>query len=149
MVLSGAPLQEQGLDQIDHLRLSRNPRYEFFIRVDEEAMQSVLEAAELGYKTGKQPNWDHAWVDVVHVRWPDDETSTKHRRTWLDILANLKSRVPPKAGDFPPIEGITCGEVGFQRILIDQLYPTAWRDLDMMPWKFYWRPPEISYPTLY
>jgi len=71
-----------------------------------------------------------AWVDLVHVDWPESEGGAKELE---------------KDDGYPPIEGITTYHVGFQRVPIMDLYPECWRSLDLMSWKYYWRPPKRSH----
>lgn len=117
---SSGPLEEQGLNEAERQFLPLNARYSFFIRIDEDALQSVLEGAA-------KNDFEESWVDVVHVDWPgpgiddDDEDG------------------------LPPIEGITTHHVGFQRVEIEELYPNCWHDFEVNHWDFYIRPPQRTY----
>jgi hypothetical protein len=125
---SSGPLVEQGLSEADRQFLVLNARYSFFIRVTEEAMQSVLDGAE-------QNDFEESWVDVVHVDWLDHD----------DADADADASGTMQEDGWPPIEGITSHHVGFQRVEIEELYPDCWHDFHENPWDFYMRPPQRTY----
>jgi len=100
---SDDPLQEQDIGPEKRNMLQGN-RYSYFIRVDEAAMQSLLDYIADGEDISV---WS-AWVDLVHVDWPESEGGAKELE---------------KDDGYPPIEGITTYHVGFQRVPIMDLYP--------------------------
>jgi len=106
--------------------LSRNPKYleqsiadiqyQLFIRVNQESMESILSPDPIG---------SFGWVDVVEWAWEE----------------------PPweRNGGWPDIEGLTCMDIGFRRISIDNLYPTYWVHWDLgLCSGAYQRPPDIT-----
>lgn len=121
-VAGDGPLLEHDMNSDDRWKTKGAISYEYFIRVDTEAMESVLES-------------DEGWVDLVQVDWPgDDEGDAEYN-----------------AGDdgHTPIEGITSYNVGFQRVAVEELYPFCWIDLEYIAYKVFGavRPPAICYPA--
>jgi hypothetical protein len=117
----GGALQEQEMisnEEVMIRNILETNRYKYFIRVDAEAMESVLED-------------DEGWVDLVKVNWPEDDDDAREIAT---------------DDGHPPLEGITTYKVGFQRVHVYLLYPFCWSDLlandDLFGMT---RPPEISY----
>jgi hypothetical protein len=100
-VLETGPLQEQDMTSDERWKIEDAYRYNYFIRVDTEAMESVLEG-------------DRGWVNLVQVGWPGDD----------DDAENIASD-----DGHPPLEGITTYNVRFQRVSVDLLYPFCWTDL--------------------
>jgi hypothetical protein len=118
--------EEQQLDPSQREILLESERYKYFIRVDAESMQSVLDMVGTTALDG-------AWVDLIQVDWPE-----------IDSDDEGKQSGKTEEG-FPPIEGMTNYEIGFQRVPIDQLYPTCWLDKMTIPEKWYTRPPGLTY----
>lgn len=103
-----------------------NERYYYFIRVDDEAMESVLNQYEghAGSHTG--------WVDLIQADWKED---AEH----LPAVG-----CSPHDEGFPEIEGLKNHHVGFQRIPLDEVYPDVWLDKQSgIAW--YVRPPQLSH----
>jgi hypothetical protein len=110
-------------------------RYRYFIRVDAEAMQSILDYANgLTSSSG-------AWVDLVQVDWPESESDEDED----DDKDEDEDEDGAADHGFPPLEGMTTYEVGFQRVPVDELYPTCWMDKETIPEKWYCRPPKMTY----
>jgi hypothetical protein len=134
---SDEAFEEQQIDRSQREELWESMRYRYFIRVGAEAMQSVLDAAN-----GRTSS-SRAWVDLVQVDWPDRESDEDE-----DEDEDEGEEEPADHGStdgFPPIEGMTTYEVGFQRVPIVELYPTCWMDKETIPEKWYTRPPKLTY----
>jgi len=119
---------------MDHGQLEElweSMRYRYFIRVDAEAMQSILN--DVNGRTSSS----EAWVDLVQVDWPDSESDEDEDEEGLADHGFTDG--------FPPIEGMTTYEVGFQRVPVLELYPTCWMDKGTIPEKWYARPPKMTY----
>jgi hypothetical protein len=132
---SDKPFEEQGLDPQEYRDFDPifwSPRYNFFIHVDEEAMESVLALAESERRTG--------YVNVVEADWPpsagdglSEEDAESERR---GILSDC---------GYPEVEGMDTWEVGFQRVAVNQLYPSHYRDVHgLLKNIWYVRPPKIT-----
>jgi hypothetical protein len=114
----GGGLKEQEMAPEDKGMLTDALRYCYFIRVDREAMESVLKD-------------DKGWVDLVQVDWPEDDEEAE------EIACN---------DGYPPLEGMTTYKVGFTRVPVVMLYPDCWTSLETMAWKVFGvsRPPKIG-----
>src|ERR1700760_3493354 len=101
-------------------------RYSGFVCINAELMQSILEVAS-GRVTASS-----AWVDVLQVDWPEDdpdeEDEDEDRDEDEDDDEDEDMLDADKlVGEWPPIEGVTAYNVGFQRVSVDDLYPSFWR----------------------
>ena len=112
-------------------------RYSGFVCINAELMQSILEVAS-GRVTASS-----AWVDVVQVDWPEDEDEEDEDEDDDEDEDMLDA--DKLVGEWPPIEGVTAYNVGFQRVSIDDLYPSFWRNKDTISDVLYVRPPRLTY----
>jgi hypothetical protein len=126
---SNEAFEEQQMGHSEREELWLSMRYRYFIRVDAEAVQNILDAAN-GHNSG-------AWVDLVQVDWPDSESDEDEEE---DEHADHGF-----TDGFPPVEDMTTYEVGFQRVPVTDLYPTCWMDKENIPEKWYSRPPKMTY----
>lgn len=105
------------------------PRYNFFIQVDEEALQSVLAASDELYGEG--------YVNFVDPQW----------RSLAEQSVNYELRINPDDEVFEPIDGCTEEDVGWMRIasgMIDATWYATVVDFHGGAWyAYYRRPPEI------
>lgn len=118
--LSGdGPLKEQEIELDDREKFKTALRYMYFIRINAEAMESVLDG-------------EFGWVDLVQVQWPEDDED---------------ARIIASEDGYPPVEGMTTYKIGFQRVEVIVLYPFCWMDLDSIADRVFGvaRPPQISY----
>jgi hypothetical protein len=113
------PLKEQEMTLNEKGKVEGAMPYSYFIRVDTEAMESVLKD-----DTGR------GCVDLVQVDWPEDDEEAEE--------------VACEDGH-PPLEGMTTFKVGFVRVPVISLYPDCWGDLETMAWKVFGvaRPPRV------
>lgn len=103
-------------------------RYRLFIRVDAETMQSILGFAnDLTSSSG-------VWVDLVQVDWPESELDEDENESVNHVFTER----------FSPIEGMATYEVGFQRVPVNELYPTCCMDKELIPEKWCTRLPKTS-----
>jgi hypothetical protein len=114
-------LKEQEMTAEEKWKIRDGMRYRYFIRVDAEAMESVLKD-------------DQGWVDLVQVEWPEDDEEAE------ELACD---------DGYAPLEGMTTYKVGFMRVLVGELYPDCWTLLGSMSWKFFGvaRPPEVGSMT--
>lgn len=115
--------EEQGVPE-DYY--ARTGRYRFFIMVDQEAMESVLSAAEDDYETG--------FVRMVNAEWKPEV---------LDEEDIANGDVPPPE---EPLEGCTEKDVGWMKVCWGYVeLPGFHKIRDWEDWEaYYTRPPEIA-----
>jgi hypothetical protein len=106
------------------------PRYGYCIHVDEEALQSVLRA--------RHPDTD-GYVNLIQADWavPDEEEQEKIRQEFQtdDALEEGEE----------PIEGCRMYDVGWLKIHLGAVMPSAYAKLHGGDWDLsYARPPDIS-----
>lgn len=107
-------------------------------------MQSILEVA-----SGRVTSLS-AWVDVVQVDWPEDDPDEEDEDGDADEDedGDEDENMPDKdklVDEWPPIEGVMAYNVGFQRVSIDDFYPSFWRDKDAISDVLYVRTPRRTY----
>jgi hypothetical protein len=115
--------------------LHENPRYKYCIRVDAEAMQSVLD--------GPPPNEpDLLIVSYVHLIRADYDWCASEEESAQ--LPATKVEDDPQYGCEPEIEGRTTCDVGWMKVSVDGLVPDVYELLvkDQMWEVFYVRPNE-------
>lgn len=114
--------EEQGVRE-DYY--ARTGRYRFFIMVDQEAMESVLSAAEDDYETG--------FVRMVNAEWKPEVFDEED-------IAN--GNIPPPE---EPLEGCTENDVGWMKVCWGYVeLPGFHKVCDWEDWEaYYTRPPEI------
>ena len=135
---------KQGMQHNQRRQLWDSMRYRGFVRIDTESMQSILEVAS-GRLTSSS-----AWVDVVQVDWPEDDPDEEDEDEDADEDGDgdEDENMPDKdkfEDGWPPIEGVTAYNVGFQRVSVDDLYPSFWRDKYAISGVLYVRPPGRTY----
>jgi hypothetical protein len=86
----------------DRARRLDHPLYLYFIQVNEEAMESVLEQGDNRLAGG--------WVNVVEADWPPKDEDELE-----EMLADTGN---------PQIEGADTWQVGFERVEAEFVYPT-------------------------
>lgn len=118
--------EEQGLkreDMPDYVKNYAGLRLRYFIQVDQEAMESVLENGTVdGYV-------NFVWASS---EWPGPDPEDEE-----DIKAD---------DGCEEIEGMTCTHIGFQRIAVGHIYPEYWREMTISgeDWvRLYTRPPRV------
>jgi hypothetical protein len=113
-------LKEQEMTPDEKWKVESAFRYKYFIRVDTEAMESVLK---------DDRGW--GWVDLVQVNWPEDDEEAE------EIACE---------DGHPPLEGMATFNVRFIRAPVVKLYPDCWRCLEGMAWKVFGvaQPPKIG-----
>ncbi|KAE8150568.1 hypothetical protein BDV25DRAFT_154185 [Aspergillus avenaceus] len=122
-----APQEEQGADRS---RVPDAGRYRFFIMVDQEALESVLNAPDPASvnKTG--------FVRLVNGLWKPDEPDEEE-------LAELGVE---GLEEEEPLEGCTLEDVGWMKVLYDEAETWAYLNMgDTVHWSTYYvRPPLIQ-----
>lgn len=87
----------------DRIRRLSHPLYEYFIHVDEDAMESVL-------AQGENKLVGNGWVNVVQADWPPNDKDDLE-----EILTETGN---------PLIDGMDTWQVGFERVEAEYLYPS-------------------------
>ena len=130
---------EQAMQSNQRRQLWDSMRYRGFVRINAESMQSILDAAAGRTSTSA------AWVDVVQVDWPEDDSDEEDEEEEDDDDDVDMPDEDRLVGEWPPIEGVTAYDVGFQRVSVDDLYPSFWRDKESISDALYVRPPGLTY----
>ncbi|KAF2666499.1 hypothetical protein BT63DRAFT_310446 [Microthyrium microscopicum] len=142
---SNEALNEQGMHPNQRRLLWESMRYRGFVRINAEAMQSILEVAS-GRLTSSS-----AWVDVVQVDWPENDPDEESEDDEYDedeeneVEDQNMPDINKLVGEWPSIEGVTAFNVGFQRVSVDDLYPSFWTEKDVISDVLYVRPPRRTY----
>lgn len=128
-----ASQEEQGVP-IERAEWAESGRYKFCFMVDEEALQSVLNAPP---PLGNLPN-ETGFVILINRGWVPEELDE-------DELAAYDS--PPPEDDCEPLEGCTLEDVGWMRVRYDRAMMEASVFVrDNHDWRTqYMRPPEIGF----
>lgn len=116
-----APLQEQGVDTF-----GRSGRYRFFIMVDQEALESVLNSdPDAITRTG--------FVRLVYGEWEPEVNEDGNESVDSDE-------------EFEPLEGCTREDVGWMKVPYDEIQAVGALTMrDMDDWDMYYaRPPEMQ-----
>ena len=108
----------------DRIRRLSHPLYEYFIQVDEDAMESVL-------AQGDNKLADNGWVNVVQAGWPP-----KGEDDLEEILTETGN---------PQIGGMDTWQVGFERVEAEFLYPSYFLQAAVLSGPSqYTRPPALA-----
>jgi hypothetical protein len=163
---------EQGLNRSDDpeaIDSSGSLRYSYFIEVNEEAMQSVLQnGTETGYVNFvwlDDPSYDEMEDDDAEDNDDEDEEDDAGRNKAkekegededgngegadgeYDMKDQDGKHIPFSQDDgFEVIEGSTAEHVGFQKIAVEHIYPHYWGQMIRLgeDWVLtYTRPPAI------
>ncbi|GIJ87016.1 hypothetical protein Asppvi_005916 [Aspergillus pseudoviridinutans] len=129
--VSTAPQEEQGIPSEEAVFKSSG-RYKFCLMVNEEALQSVLNAPP------PEDINDSGYVILVNGQW-EPEVLTE------DELAAYDS--PPDEDFYDPIEGSTLRDVGWMKMFYDQAVINSFVNMgDRFDWdREYRRPPIIGF----
>lgn len=120
--------EEQGIAWQD-AQYAQFPRYKYCLMIDEEAIQSVLEA------------------DMGELMWVNESAYVKLiRRDWPDTFEDDEelAAAPSVLDDLEPIEGCALDDVGWMKVRADRAQIEA--HVHMPDWRTqYRRPPEIAF----
>lgn len=118
---------------------ANNARYRYFVSIDCEAMESVLENPNV---TDVGPFYT-GYVNLVDAEWKDQaELLAELTPNWREMYNEEVDT------SFEPIEGCKEEDVGWFKLPASSMIPGAYFQLDPNPgmWQYmYHRPPTISY----
>lgn len=108
-------------------------RYNYFVKVDEEALQHATEAGDDDDEFARRFT---LFVNVVDANW----SPQREEEEGCSMMGS----------DGEPIEGLTYDNVGWYRAVVDKLHPDFYHDLSTASVTDVWateyvRPPEIVY----
>lgn len=115
-------------------RTLRSPRYNYFIRVDREALNSV-DSAPASQDAKPWAN-NAGWVDFIDATWTSE----------LDDVGSETEEVDMPDLDFEPIEGCREEDVGWMKVPAERICTELHSLFDRHQiWNvLYKRPPEVA-----
>lgn len=138
-------LHEQGLEPVV---LRENPRYNYCIHVDAEAMRSVLETNDNNGKPSPN-NPGHntsAYVNLIRAdeSWQLPDYSSFNWAEWEARVESEEEREGIDDGE-SEIEGSRLSDIGWMKVSVDMLYPDLYSNLvNNDDWEnLLCRPPEV------
>ncbi|RHZ53921.1 uncharacterized protein CDV56_106255 [Aspergillus thermomutatus] len=124
--------QEEGIPP-KRLEYAQSGRYRFCLMVNEEALQSVLNAPPVERVNGTD------FVILVNGMWVPEMMDEAEIALYDDC--------PSLSDDYDPVEGCTLHDVGWMKVFYDGAEIDGWADLcDVQDWQLhYYRPPDIGF----